>query len=312
MVGILGLSLVFKSTEVVKYWFESQVQSRYTVWIENGAFVIMAGVKVAMILRQAPLIAFVWITFAEAVLVACGLLAIYSKRGGYLSAWKPRIARAKKLLRNSWPFMMAGLAVMTYMRIDQIMLGGMLGPEAVGVYTAAVGISEVWYFIPMLVVSSISPSIIKAKNQSLQLYHQRLQWLYRLLVMLCLLIAIPMTVLSSALITLLYGSGYEQAGPVLAIHIWAGIPVALGVASSQALLVENLQLYSFYRTLIGCILNILLNLLLIPSLGIVGAAVATVISYLAATFSLIIFPNCRSITLLIFRSIFLLPARGDR
>lgn len=284
MVAILGLSLVFKSTEVVKYWFESQVQSRYTVWIENGAFAIMSGIKVAMILRQAPLMAFVWIALAEAVLIAIGLPIIYTTRGRALGAWKPRSARAKSLLRDSWPLILSGLAVMIYMRIDQIMLGQMLGAREVGNYAAAVSISEVWYFIPIVIASSVLPNTIETKTHSEKLYYQRLQTLFNMMVLASIAIAVPVTFFSDWIVVLLYGSDFRQAGGILTITIWAGLFVFLGVASSNWLLAENLQTISFYRTAIGALINVSLNYVLIPKYGAEGAAFATLVSYSFAAF----------------------------
>jgi O-antigen/teichoic acid export membrane protein len=284
MVAVLGFVMVFKSTEVVKYWFESQVKSKYTVWIENGAFLLFAAVKVALILGEASLMAFVWAAFAEGVLVAAGLLGIYAWRGGKLNNWRPHFIRAKILLKDSWPLILSGLAVMVYMRIDQIMLGQMLGDEAVGIYSAALRISEVWYFIPTAIVASVFPSIIEAKKQSESLYYQRLQKLYDLVVFLALAVAVPMTFLSKWLIGLFFGDNYWEAGDVLALHIWTGLFVSMGVASSRWYLIENLQMLAFTRTLIGAFVNILANLLLIPKFGVQGAAIGTLLSQAAAAY----------------------------
>jgi O-antigen/teichoic acid export membrane protein len=86
VVAVLGFALVFKASDVVRYWFESQVQSRYVVWVENGVFLLLAAIKVGMILAHASLMAFVWASFAEALLVALGLFAIAARRGGQLHA----------------------------------------------------------------------------------------------------------------------------------------------------------------------------------------------------------------------------------
>ena len=309
MVAILGLCFVFRASDVVKYWFESRIESRYTVWVESGTFLTIAAMKVVMILQRAPLMGFIWIALAEAGFIAAGLLIMYDRKGARFNAWHWGRARARRLLKDSWPFILGGVAIMTYMRLDQIMLGEMLGPDAVGTYTAAVRISEVWYVAYVLIVSSVTPLITKARYQDAEAYRQRLLQLYRLLIVLSVLIAIPMSFLSAPLIQLLYGDAYAKAGAVLAIHVWAGIPVALGIASSQALLLDDLQLYSFYRTLFGCILNVVLNLVLIPPFGIVGSAMATVISFVAATFSLALFPRCRPIILMMIESI--LPRRSQ-
>jgi len=284
IVVLLSLLMVFKATDVVRYWFESQVQSKYVVWMENSAFLAISTVKIGLIVVEAPLIAFVWAMFVESLIVAVGLLGIYAWKGGKLTAWRFRFARTKVLLKDSWPLILSGLAIMVYMRIDQIMLGQMLKDESVGIYSAAVRISEVWYFIPMAIAASVFPSIIEAKKQGEVLYYQRLQKLYNLMVVLALAVAIPMTFLSELVVTLLFGNAYVQAGSVLSIHIWAGIFVFLGVASGQWFLIENLQKIALYRTLLGATVNIGLNFLLIPMYGVIGAAIATVISQIAGAY----------------------------
>jgi PST family polysaccharide transporter len=284
MVAVLGFVMVFKSSEVVKYWFESQVQSKYTVWVENGAFMVFAAVKVGLILTNASLMSFVWAVFAEGLLVAAGLLGMYAWRGGRLLAWHGHYHRAKILLKDSWPLILSGLAIMVYMRIDQIMLGQMLGDEAVGIYSAAVRISEVWYFVPMAIVASVFPSIIEAKKQSESLYYERLQKLYDLMTLLALGVALSMTLMSDWLIALFYGDGYSGAGTVLALHVWTGLFVFMGVASGRWYLSENLQKLAFTRTLSGAFINILANLLLIPEYGVQGAAIGTLLSQIAAAY----------------------------
>lgn len=284
MVAVLGFAMVFKAADVVKYWFESQVQSKYSVWVENAVFLIFASVKVVLIVQRASLIAFVWVVLAEAVSAAIVLLIIYARRGGRLRAWNIRASRAKSLLKDSWPLILSGLAIMVYMRIDQIMLGQMLGDEAVGIYSAAVRISEMWYFIPTAIVASVFPAIVEAKKQSEMLYYKRLQKLYDLMVWMGILIAVPITFFSDRLIALMFGDEYEQAGAVLALHIWAGVFVFLGVASGKWFLIENLQKSAFYRTLIGMVVNIIVNFQLIPIYGVVGAAIGTLCSQIFAAY----------------------------
>ena len=94
--------------------------------------------------------------------------------------------------------------------------------------------------------------------------------------------AIPMTFLSTLIVTTLFGEAYQASGGVLAIHIWASVFVFLGVASSKWFIAENRQLMSFQRTALGAVANIMLNLWLIPIYGVVGAAIATVFSQAAA------------------------------
>ena len=285
LVVILGFVMIFKASDVVKYWFEAKVLSKYAVLVENCIFILVSIVKVGLILLEAPLVAFAWAVFVEGLLTAIGLFIMYAWREGGLSEWRGKYQSAKNLLKDSWPLALSGLAVMVYMRIDQIMLGQMLGNEAVGIYTAAVRISEVWYFIPMIIVSSVFPTIIEAKkNQNEELYYKRFQDIYNLMVLLALIIALTITFLSDWIVIVLFGQDYVEAATILKIHTWASVFAFLGVASGKWYLLEGLSTHLFKRTAMGAVINIILNILLIPEYGLVGAAVATLISFSVAGF----------------------------
>lgn len=283
MVAILGLAMVFKSTDAVRYWFECKVLSKYVVWVDNAAFLFFAVVKIVLILCSAPLMAFVWNTLAETVFASILLLVVYRFQGNRIMAWRCKLFQAKSLLRNSWPMILSGLAVMVYMRIDQIMLGSMLGGESVGIYSAALRLSEVWYFIPISIVSSVFPAIVKARTKNPHLYNERFRQLFTLMVILGVAVALPITFCSDWLVTLLYGKGFSASAQVLVAHVWTGPFVFLGVAGGRWFIAENLQKYSFYRTFAGCVVNVVLNALLIPVYGPVGAAVASVLAQAVAS-----------------------------
>lgn len=293
IVVVLGLAMLCKPSGIVQCWFESQIQSKFSVWVESSAVLMLSAVKVALILLQAPLMAFVWAALAEACLVAIGLFGIYAWRGGKLSAWRVQTRRVKTLLRESWPLILSGLAIMIYMRIDQIMLGQMLGDEAVGVYSAAVRISEAWYFVPAAIGASVFPAIIEARKQGEDVYYRRLQKLYDLMVLLALCVAVPMTFMSGWVIELLFGAGYQAAAQVLSIGIWTGLGVAMSVIHGKWLLAESLQKYSLFYAISGAFINVLLNLCLIPQYGLRGAAWATLCAQIAPIFLQLFIPAAR-------------------
>lgn len=293
VVTILGATMLFKASEIAVYWFESRVQSKYTVWVQNGVFLVLTAIKVGLILLQAPLTAFVWAMVAEAALVGLILMAVMSQLGHGPTRLKATVVRAKTLLKDSWPLVLSAIAVSVYMKIDQIMLGQMIGDEAVGVYSAAVRVSEVWYFIPMAIAASVFPTILEAKNRSEALYLARLQKLYDLMVTISVVVALPMTFLATPIIGLLFGDAYVGAGPILAIHIWASVFVFLGVASGQWFLAENRQVLGLQRTALGAIANIGLNFWLIPFYGVLGAAIATVVAQAVVSF---LFDGLQAIT----------------
>ncbi len=297
LVGLSAAGFIFQSVNVIDFYFQAKVQSRYTVYAANGAFVLMTLVKIALLLTSAPLIAFAWAGLGEVALTAIFLLTAYRVNHHNMREWRYDGRVARELLKESWPLLLAGLSIMLYMRVDMVMLQQMVGDREVGIYAAATRLSEVWYFLPMVIVASVSPSIIKCRDTDPDLYISRFRRLYFLMAWLAVGVSLPLSLLSGQIVSILFGAEFKEAAPVLAIHLWASVAVFLGVASSQYLLVEQLQKISFYRTLIGLVCNIALNLILIPRVGGMGAAIATVISYFISTFSMVFFKSTRAHTI---------------
>jgi O-antigen/teichoic acid export membrane protein len=268
---------------VIDFYFQSQVLSKYVALANAISLGIISILRITCILLQASLLAFVFLTLLNNILLALGLVFFYKRRNLAVSSWKFDKQIAKQLLKDSWPLILSGMVVAVYMKIDQVMIKEMLDNNAVGQYAAAVRISEAWYFVPTIICSSLFPAIINAKRGSEELYYLRLQRLFNLMVALGIGVALPMTFLSNAIVGVLYGQAYSQTANVLMIHIWAGVFVGLGVASSKWYLTENLQTLVFWRSFWGAITNICLNLVLIPTSGIKGAAVATLLSQLVAS-----------------------------
>jgi polysaccharide transporter, PST family len=311
LVAILASAAIFQAFDTIDLWFQSQVQSKYTVVAKNTAFLILAIVKVGLIQREAPLVAFAVATLAEAVIGAIGLIICYKFQGNSLLAWRWSLPLAKQLLRESWPLILSGFTIMIYMKVDQIMLGQMIGEQAVGIYSAATRISEVWYFIPSAIAASVAPGIYAAKQAADQsLYYRRIEQSLQVLSLIAIVIAVPMTFASGHIVTALFGPEYAAAGPILAIHIWAAWFVFTGVGTSSWFIAEGLIHLSFRRTLMGAIINIILNFGLIPAYGGVGAAIATVISQAFASFlSNASHPQSRKIFWIQLRSFVPIPSR---
>lgn len=282
LVLILSLAMFFRSTDTIKYWFESRVEAKYVVLVENSALFISAAGRIGLMLAGASLIWFAVIVMIEAIIVSTGLLLTYRRMGGDFGRWRVSLEQARWLLSESWPQLVSGLAVIIYMRIDQLMLGEMLGNTAVGVFSAAVRISEIWYFIPVAIVSSLFPALLAAKKTDEALYLSKLQHLHDVMALLGVSVAILVTFTANWIIWLLFGPQYHESATVLAIHTWGAVFVFLSLASGRWFLAENLQIYAVYRTLCGVVVNIALNLYCIPGYGPIGAGFATLFSQAAS------------------------------
>ena len=310
LVALLSAATVLHAFDAIDFWFQSQVQSKNSVIARNVAFSLVALVRVALVLRHAPLIAFAWAALLEVALGMAGLVVAYRLKRMSLRRWRATFARARALLTDSWPLMVSGLAIMVYMRIGQVMLGEMAGDQAVGLYSAATRISELWYFVPMAIVSSVFPSLVETKATDEGLYYARLQKLFSAVTGLALLVAVPVTLLSAQLVIALFGRSYAAAAPALSIQIWAGLFVSLGVARSSWIVAEGLTRFSLMATIAGSITSVLLNLLLIPAYGASGAAAALLASqFVAACLSGVFYRKARKIFVMQAKSLVLMGLR---
>jgi len=305
LVGIVAAGTIFQSFDIIDLWFQARVKSKYTVLAKNGAFIILAMTKICMILLEAPLIAFAWAVLAELSIGALGLVVFFTRQLPFAALLQPSKQIARKLLRESWPLMLSSLAVVVYMRIDQVMLAQMISDREVGFYSAALRLSEIWYFIPMGIVSSVAPSLTRIRMKSREEYMVRLQQLYDWLLRIAYLLAFLMTFISPHLVIFLYGNDYRRAGTILSIHIWTAIFVFMGVGSSPWTINEGTMKYSLIQTTTGACLNICLNYyIFIPGYGAVGAAIATLLSQFAAAFAMnACFSKLRPLFVIQFRSL---------
>lgn len=309
LVFIIASSTIFQSFNVIDYYFQSKVLSKYVVYSNTIGLVISSFVKVYLVMSSAPLIAFAWVVLFDSFILAAGLIFFYIKNKLRIFSWDFDWALAKALLRDSWFLILSGVVSSIYMQIDQVMLQSMLGSNAVGQYAAAVRLSEVWYFFPMIVSSSLFPAIINAKRVSDELYYGRLQKLYDLMVWLAVIIALLMTIFGERIVSLLYGMEYSEAGAVLVIHTWASIFIFIGVVSNKWFITENLQKYAFYRAAVGAVVNVVLNFHLIPLYGIYGAAISTLISLLIADYLYNAVHGKTRVTFKLHTNAFLFPLR---
>ncbi|MCS6815176.1 MAG: flippase [Cyanobacteria bacterium] len=279
LVSAVALGNLLLAWETIDYWFQSQTLSQYTVYARNIAFLLATLLKIFLIQQQAPLVAFAWVWTTEVGLMAIAQITAYHYNQGRITHWRPTFKRAASLLRHSYPLMLSSFSIIFYMRIDQVMLGNLVGDHAVGIYSVAVRVSEAFYFVPSAITTSVAPSIVSARQTDLRLYQQRLQHTFNLLMVSSYGICTIMAVSAAIIVPLVFGAEYADASPVLIIHIWSLIFVFLTLAREIWIIAEGVTYVSFVASTTGAIANFLLNLYLIPRYGALGAAIATLISY---------------------------------
>lgn len=285
LIAILSASLIFQTLNVFDYYFQSKVLSKYVVKSNFISLTITSLIKIYLLINNYALISFIIVVVVENLLFAISL-SVYFLKQSVLSEFNFQFKGdlALKLLKDSSPLIVAAISVSIYMRIDQIMIKEILNETEVGYYSIVVRISEIWNFIPVILMNSLFPSLINASKISSNLLKSRIQSLYKLLFYISILIAITITIFSDYIISTLFGIDYLPSSEILKIHIWSCIFIFIGVATSKFLIVKNLQIYFTFNYIIAASLNIVLNYVLLNKFGAIGATYSTLISYLFASY----------------------------
>jgi O-antigen/teichoic acid export membrane protein len=278
LVGIIAAGTIFQSFETINFWFQSQVQSKYTVVAKNSVSLLAAGLRIGLIQIKAPLIAFACLRLGEVAMAGFAIALVYQSRGNDFKLWRVSWHRGKQLLQESWPLVLSSLAVFIYSKIDQIMLGS-LNKTELGYYAVAVKLSEICDFLPVIIASSIFPKLAQLREKNYGEYLKNFQIYSDAMLFLWIGVALPISLLAPIIVQTLYGEQYTASATVLSIYVWAQFGSNFGVARNTYFALEGQLRYGLYLTVVGSVFNIVLNSLLIPKYGAVGATVATLITY---------------------------------
>ena len=304
LILIIAAAEIFKSFEVINYFFQSQVQSKYVVQVQLVINFAVSISKIGLVFLQAPLIWFAVIIVMGSILNAIGFIHAYQVREGSLGRWKFRKDLAGELLRESWPLAFYGLALHTQARIDQVMLGNMMNSYEVGQYSVALRFIEIFGFVPMILMSTFTPAVTKGKAAGEALYRSRLLNLYRLMFTTFLLVGIPIFLFGEKIITLLYGAEYQAAGYLLSLFSLRLFFSNMGVGKSIFIVNESLFRYSLLTVVFGALSNILFNYFLIPRFGPAGAITGSMLSFTVSIFLVdLFFAKTRANQKLMFQGI---------
>lgn len=278
LVGVVAVSISFTSFDVIDLYFQSKTASRYSVLARSVSFFVFLFVKVGLLLSDSGVQVFALVSSLEAMGNALALWLASRSFGIKPSASDIDLRYGWALIMQSWPELFAGFACLIFMRIDQMMLGNMLGDGAVGQYAVASRLAESWYFIPSALVASTFPAIIRQRTQDRALYLKRIHQLMVALVGVSYVVAVIVTLLATWAIETLFGRAYESSAAILVILVWSGLFVSLGTASGSWIMAEGMPMLNFTRNVFGAVANIALNFYLIPHYGTVGAAAGTLVS----------------------------------
>ena len=306
LIFIIASGTIFQSFNVIDFYYQSSVLSKYVAFANTITLAISSIVKIVLILNEASLLAFAIVGVFDTVILSLGLIYFYWQKTQHsLREWQFDRVVAKRLLADSWPLILAGMVVTIQGRIDQVMLKDMIGNQEVGYYSAGMRLIEALGFIPVVLMQSLYPAILNARSTSISLYHKRLSNFYRLNFALFLLVAIPLYLFAEVIVSLLYGEEFERVGGLLSLLSIRLFFANMGTARDAFIISENLFKYSMVVMIIGTTTNVIANYWLIPIYQSEGAIVATILSFTVTIFIVdCICKNTRVNVMLQLRAIF--------
>ena len=293
LTAIVASMLVFQAADVVDLWFQSQSQSRRTVVAKLVSYLVSSGIKIALILLQAPVMTFACVAALDALMAGLALLVAY-RRFRTERQWRVLKDTARTLLREAWPFMLSGLAIAMYLRVDQLVINEVLGPRELGIYAAVLPISQLWQVISLTAAVSLAPHVARLKLADDARYVRTLVLIFRGFFYAGVATALVTVAVSGWLVEALFGAQYAEGATVLAVHAVSNIFCFLGVAHGLWLTNERRFAVRLYGTLAAGFTALAMNFVLLPRIGLVGAAYAAIAAQAVAAFLVNLFLDPRS------------------
>jgi O-antigen/teichoic acid export membrane protein len=278
---IVGGTLVFQASDTIDLWFQSQSQSRRTVISKLVPYLFSNCVKVILLIFKAPLAAFAGVMCLEAAVMALGLVIAY-RRFPTINRWRASYDQARALLNLCWPYIISGIMITTYLRIDQIMLKEMLGERALGIYAAALPMSQIWSVLPATLVTSLAPYVAQKKAMDERLYQDALVNIFRSFAIVAFIVSSLTALASPWIIQLLYGSQYQSTAFILRMHVFVNLFIFQGMAQSLWVTNNNVRAVIMLSTFLAATINIISNALMIRKFGIQGAVYSILLTEFVA------------------------------
>ena len=281
LVGVLySASLLFQATEMIQYWFQAKLLSKYPSLAALGAYLLVAAYKIYLLVTQKGIIWFAVSNSIDYLFISVSLIVIYLRMGKQRFSFSGQLAR--KMLSRSKYYIVSAMMVTIFAHTDRIMLKLMLNDVETGLYSAAVDCVSVTAFVFIAIIDSMRPSILEAKHNGAPDYEKKMVLLYSVITYLSLAQSVMMTILAWPLIYCLKGADYLAGTATLRVAVWYTTFSNYGSVRNIWILAEGKQKYLWIINLSGAVTNVILNALLIPVLASTGAAIASLITQIFA------------------------------
>lgn len=273
---LYSLNLVFQALELIRYWFQAKYLSKYTSIVSLCAYLVVSAYKVYLLITAKNVYWFAVSNAFDYAIIAICCIFIYNKLGGQKLSFSWKLG--KQLFSRSKHYILSGMMVTIFAQTDKIMIKLMIDEAATGYYGAAVATAGLTSFVFTAIIDSFRPSIFEGQKINDDVFNNRLTMLYSIIIYISLAQSVVMTILARLIIRILYGAAYSPAAGALQIVVWYTTFSYMGSVRNIWILANNKQHYLWRINLMGALANVIINAILIPVIGIYGAAVASLIT----------------------------------
>lgn len=301
-----GLGMIFQTYDVLVYWFRIKLKMKFVSIAMVCAITVTSIIRIVLLYLKVSVEWFALAISIQALVAAVIITLVFIRKTDV--KLKFSVADAKTLLKISYNCIISSMSIIIYMQADKIILEKMTDSAHVGIYSAAVMLATCWQFVPMSLIDSARPVVLEKRKLSGKEYLERFTLVMAGANLISIIFAFLMSVLGWVFIHFIYGSEYMDAVIPLIILSWASLFAMTGYVRSIWITGESFYRYDKIFTVTAAFLDIALDILFIWKFGIIGAALATFITYIYEVLIVpLFFKDTRIFTKLYFQSFKLIP-----
>lgn len=273
---LYSILLTVQSLELIVYWFQAKLLSKYSSVISLCAYITVSGYKGILLATGKSIYWFAISNALDYMLIAGALLIIYYRLGSQPLRFSRNIAR--QLLCKSRFYIIPSMMVSIFSQTDRIMLKLMSGNTIAGYYSAAIECIGMTTFIFHAIISSYRPVIFDAKKTGQQDFENSMRNLYCIIIWFSLILCLMFTIFAGLIIGILYGEKFVDSVAIMRLAVWYTPFSYIGAVRAIWILAEDKHRYLWIINLSGAIANVILNFIMIPHIGAMGAALASLLT----------------------------------
>ncbi|TDR13073.1 flippase [Marinomonas communis] len=311
--SIINIYSYFLEGEIIREYVFLQSFSLFqylfqSLWLKNQALVNNKPMSIVSIFTQVSLFfsKLVVIYFYESDLYLIFLIDVsavflssflgllyYLVKSEFSFEYNFDIKYYKSTLKESLPLFLSSGAIVLYAKIDQVMLKYFIGLEELAGYSIAVKVSQIWYFLPLVVSSVFYPKMISYKALCKDKYNHIIISLLALMSLMSLFFITMYMLLTDYALDFVFNGKYDISLMVIILSM-SGYFVSVGYINGKWMVCEGLTYLTLKRNLLGLLFNVALNFILLPYYGGVGASISTLLSIIISSYlSLFFFSKTR-------------------